>query len=170
MMENRPPLNRPLLFPEVPLLRRWHKEREEVWDAFRRRWLVLGPEEWVRQHLAHYLVNHLGYPKNRLVIEKRVGGGVDSTRMDLLVIGKEGEPLVLVECKAPQTMLSEEVWWQVSGYEMQIPAPVVAVTNGLEMEVRQRAPQGWLSLPGIPPVSAWRRRESKGTKPGLSGK
>jgi len=112
----------------------------------------------------------LGYPKNRLVIEKRVAGGVDSTRMDLLVIGKEGEPLVLVECKAPNTMLSEEVWWQVSGYEMQIPAPVVAVTNGLEMEVRQRAPQGWLSLPGIPPVSAWRRRASRGSKPGLTGK
>ena len=113
MMENWPPLNRPFLFPEVALLRRWHQEREEVWDAFRRRWLVLGPEEWVRQHLAHYLVNHLGYPKNRLVIEKRVAGGVDSTRMDLLVIGKEGEPLVLVECKSPNTMLSEEVWWQV---------------------------------------------------------
>ncbi len=162
-MENRPQLNRPFLFPEVELLRRWHQEREEVWDVFRRRWLVLGPEEWVRQQLAHYLVNHLGYPKSRLVIEKRLAGRVDSKRMDLLVIGKEGEPLVLVECKAPQTMLSEEVWWQVSGYEMQIPAPVVAITNGLEMEVRQQSPQGWLTLPGIPPVTAWIQRGTKGT-------
>jgi hypothetical protein len=98
-----------------------------------------------------------------LVIEKRLAGRVDSKRMDLLVIGKEGEPLVLVECKAPQTMLSEEVWWQVSGYEMQIPAPVVAITNGLEMEVRQQSPQGWLTLPGIPPVTAWIQRGTKGT-------
>ena len=44
MMENWPPLNRPLLFPEVALLRRWHQEREEVWDALRRRRLVLGPK------------------------------------------------------------------------------------------------------------------------------
>ncbi|NBW32789.1 MAG: type I restriction enzyme HsdR N-terminal domain-containing protein [Cytophagia bacterium] len=162
-MENRPNSNPLLLFPEVSLVRRWQRGREEVWDAFRRRWLALGPEEWVRQHLAHYMVNHLGYPKNRLVIEKRLADGVDSTRLDLLLVGKEGEPLVLVECKAPQTQLSEEVWWQVLGYGMQVPAPVVAVTNGLGMEVRQRTPQGWMNLSGIPPADAWIRK-------GLTGK
>jgi len=162
-MENRPRSYPPFLFPEVDLVRRWHQEREEVWDAFRRRWLVLGPEEWVRQQLAHYLVNYLGYPKNRLVIEKRLGVGVDSKRTDLLVVSKDGAPMVLVECKSPHTVLRGEVWWQVSGYEMQITAPVVAITNGLEMEVRQRAPQGWLTLPALPPFTAWVQRGTKGT-------
>ncbi|MFZ9680735.1 MAG: type I restriction enzyme HsdR N-terminal domain-containing protein [Bacteroidia bacterium] len=144
-----------LVFREVVLLKRWHQGQEQVWDAFRRRWLVFGPEEWVRQQLAHDLVQRLGYPKSRLVIEKRVSQGDGAPRLDLLVLSKNGEPLVLVECKAPHVPLNEEVWWQVLGYGTRIPAPVVAVTNGYSLQVRQWTTQGWVPRTELPSATAW---------------
>jgi hypothetical protein len=161
-MNNTPNGSATMVFPPVDLLKRWHQGQEQVWDAFRRRWLVFGPEEWVRQQVAHALVQQLGYPKSRLVLEKRVAAGEGATRLDLLVLSKKGEPLILVECKAPHVPLNEEVWWQVLGYGTRLPAPVVAITNGYALEVRQWSAQGWLPRPNLPPASAWVQRPSAG--------
>ena len=72
-----------------------------IWDGLRRKHVVLTPEEWVRQHVVHYLITHLGYPRGLLALERGLRYNQRQKRTDLLALDPAGQPLLLVECKAP---------------------------------------------------------------------
>jgi len=103
-----------------------------IWDFVRKKWLQLTPEEYVRQHFIHYLVLHLQYPASRISIEKGLEVVRLSKRSDIVVYNQEGQPTILVECKAPQVRLSKDTLEQASAYNLTLKAKYLCVTNGLE--------------------------------------
>ena len=103
----------------------------EIWDELRRKYVVLTPEEWVRQHVAHYLMTHLGYPRGLLSLERGHRYNQRQKRTDLVALGPDGRPLLLVECKRPTVSITPAVAQQVATYNQTMRAPYLLVTNGL---------------------------------------
>ena len=102
-----------------------------VWDGLRRKHVVLTPEEWVRQHVVHYLANHLGYPRGLLALERGLRYNKRQKRPDLLALDTAGNPLLLVECKAPTVTIDAAVAHQATTYNQTLRAPLLLLTNGL---------------------------------------
>ncbi len=102
-----------------------------IWDGLRRRHVVLTPEEWVRQHVVHYLAAHLGYPRGLLALERGLRYNQRQKRTDLLALGPSGRPLLLVECKAPAVAIDGAVARQATTYTQTVGAPLLLLTNGL---------------------------------------
>ena len=121
-----------LALPETDLRYRVEHEKWQVYDAGRRKWLVLTPEEWVRQHAVAYLVDHLGYP--RALVKSEGGQKVHgmARRFDVLAYDREGKPLLLMECKAPSVKITQGTFSQISAYNVTQRAPLLVVTNGKE--------------------------------------
>ena len=102
-----------------------------IWDGLRRKHVVLTPEEWVRQHVVHYLTDHLGYPRGLLALERGLRYNQRRKRTDLLALNQQGQPLLLVECKAPTVAITAETARQATTYNQTIGAPLLLLTNGL---------------------------------------
>ena len=103
----------------------------EIWDELRRKYVVLTPEEWVRQHVAHYLMAHLGYPRGLLSLERGHRYNQRQKRTDLVALGPAGQPLLLVECKRPTVAITPAVAQQATTYNQTMRAPILLITNGL---------------------------------------
>lgn len=103
-----------------------------IFDILRRKNVVLTPEEWVRQHFVHYLINSLGYPKSLISIERGTYYNKLQKRTDLCIYNKDGKPHLLLECKAAHVPITQEVVKQVSTYNQTIQAKYVVISNGLQ--------------------------------------
>ncbi|WP_317127478.1 type I restriction enzyme HsdR N-terminal domain-containing protein [Hymenobacter metallilatus] len=103
-----------------------------IWDVLRRRNVVLTPEEWVRQHVVHYLINHRRYPKGLLSLERAHQYNQRQKRTDLVALDSNGRPLLLVECKRPTVPITAAVAMQAATYNQTIGAPLLLLTNGLQ--------------------------------------
>ena len=91
--------------------------RTQIYDFLRRRYVTLTPEEWVRQHFTHFLVDHLGYPAALLGNEVTIDVGGVARRCDTVLYRREGgTPRLIVEYKAPDIPISERVFNQISAY------------------------------------------------------
>ena len=122
-----------LNFPESLTLHIQLKEddgQDLIFDAVRKKWLVCTPEEWVRQHAIQYLVA-LGYSIHHLQIESGLKTGFNSKRSDIIA-NIDGQPEVLVECKAPQVPLSQNTFNQAFNYNTSINAAFIWLTNGMQ--------------------------------------
>ncbi|TWP28654.1 type I restriction enzyme HsdR N-terminal domain-containing protein [Apibacter muscae] len=109
------------------------KEKCSLWyifDEVRKKWLILTPEEWVRQNVIKYLQKEKKIPKSAYLIERRIQLNNQVKRLDLLIL-KKTEPFLLVECKAPEISISEAVFEQAARYNLEIKAPYLLLTNGL---------------------------------------
>lgn len=102
-----------------------------IYDIIRRRFVVLTPEEWVRQHLVHYLIRHKACPPVQVALEKEINLYGHPQRFDVVVYSRQGNPWLLVECKAPSVPLTSRVFDQALRYNLALAAPYVAVTNGV---------------------------------------
>lgn len=103
-----------------------------IWDVLRRKQVVLTPEEWVRQHVVHYLISHRGYPKGLLSLERGLRYNQRQKRTDLVALDASGQPLLLVECKAPSVPITAAVAQQAATYNQTVGAPLLLLTNGLQ--------------------------------------
>jgi hypothetical protein len=103
-----------------------------IWDVLRRKHVVLTPEEWVRQHVVHYLINHRGYPRGLLSVERGHSYNQRQKRTDLWALGPDGRPLLLVECKRPTVPITAATASQAATYNQTIGAPLLLLTNGLQ--------------------------------------
>ncbi len=101
-----------------------------VWDIIRNKWLLLTPEEWVRQHVIYWLINELHIPKTSIVCEYPVNINGLSQRADIVVF-ENSTPSIVVECKAPEIKVDRSVFDQIGRYNSVIEAPCVIITNGL---------------------------------------
>lgn len=106
-------------------------ERVEIFDPIRKKYIVLTPEEWVRQNFVNYLVNHLNYPKSLIKLEGGLKYNTMSKRSDIVVYDRIGNPFMIVECKSTDIKLTQKVVEQISIYNLQIRAPYQVITNGL---------------------------------------
>ncbi|MBN8575342.1 MAG: type I restriction enzyme HsdR N-terminal domain-containing protein [Cyclobacteriaceae bacterium] len=109
------------------------KEQGKVWifDIIRKKYVVVTPEEWVRQHFIHYLINQLNYPKSLFQVERSLSYNKLQKRSDIVILDRTGKPWMLVECKAPTIKLTQNAFNQVAVYNMTIGARFVVVTNGM---------------------------------------
>jgi hypothetical protein len=124
-----------LIFPAHEFSIKTEKRGQLIFDRFRKRWIRLTPEEWVRQHLAMHLVNNCRVPPGLLVIEGALDYNNTKKRFDLLAYGKSGKPLLLAECKAYDIKISQDAFDQVSVYNIKLEVPYLLVTNGRELYV-----------------------------------
>ncbi len=127
---------------------------DEIWDIVRKKWLVLTPEEWVRQHYVGYLLTELEYSASSIAVEKRIDVNGNPQRFDALVY-VEGKPAILVECKAPKVALTEEVFHQACRYNIYIQAPLVVLTNGLQTIAAQINKSEVTFIPLLPRREDW---------------
>ena len=103
-----------------------------IFDRIRKKHVVLTPEETVRQHIIDYLVTEKGYPPSLISVETPLKYGRLDKRSDLLVNDRNGRPLMLVECKAPEVAITQKVFEQIAVYNHSIQAPYLMITNGLQ--------------------------------------
>ncbi len=102
-----------------------------IWDGIRRQWLVITPEEWVRQNFIRYMVEHRGVSPGHVSQEYPVQLNKTQQRADIVIFGASLEPLMLIECKCPDVEITEKVFRQAVRYNSVIKARYVVVTNGL---------------------------------------
>lgn len=126
-MNKYPELN----LPSVPLRLKEEGEHTKVFDPLRQKWVVLTPEEWVRQHFTAWLTSEFHYPA--ALTSNEIGIEVNGTRKrcDTVVFRREGTPLLIVEYKAPEIKITQDVFDQIVRYNMQLRAEYLIVSNGL---------------------------------------
>jgi hypothetical protein len=128
----------------------------EIFDFLRRRYVALTPEEWVRQHFTHFLIDHMGYPKGLVGNEVALKCGEKTLRCDSIVYSKDMHPLMIVEYKAPTVSLTQRVFSQISVYNLLLHVDYLVVSNGLQhfccrMDYEH---QTYQFLSDIPPYSS----------------
>lgn len=129
------------MFPELKYpsfnirLKESGKDKLQVFDTIRKKWLQLTPEEWVRQHVVNYLITHHQYPASLISLEKEIELNGMKKRYDVVVYTKQLKPFLIVECKAPGVELSPEVLDQVARYNLKLNVEYVFITNGLKDQV-----------------------------------
>lgn len=102
-----------------------------IFDPIRKKFIILTPEEWVRQHFVNYLTQHLGYPASRIRVESGTSYNKRAKRTDILIYDDQLEPLVLVECKAAHVAVNQSTFNQISVYNKTLKAKVLVCSNGM---------------------------------------
>jgi predicted type IV restriction endonuclease len=120
-----------LNLPEAALSLKKEEGKVYIFDIIRKKYIVLTPEEWVRQHFIHFLISDLKYPRSLFRIEGALSYNRMQKRSDILVRNREGKPWMLVECKSPAIKLTQKAFNQIAVYNMTIGATYLAVTNGM---------------------------------------
>ncbi|MFZ4521310.1 MAG: type I restriction enzyme HsdR N-terminal domain-containing protein [Bacteroidales bacterium] len=105
--------------------------KKEIFDEIRKKYVRLTPEEWVRQHFLHFMINQLGYPASLIVVEAALKYNNMLKRFDILAYRADGKPCLVVECKGPGIAITQAVFDQVAMYNMTLTVDYLAVTNGL---------------------------------------
>lgn len=118
-------------FPKNKVITRQQSGVNEIFDAVRKKWLVLTPEEWVRQNVIQFLLIEKKYPGSLIAIEKEIRLGELKKRCDIVVYNKESQPWMIIECKEMNVPLSQKTLEQVLRYHGAMPVPYLIITNGL---------------------------------------
>ncbi len=123
-----------------------------IFDNLRKKYMVLTPEEWVRQHFVAYLIDIKKYPTSLIALEKQLTINNRKKRTDILVFDKHGAHDIIVECKAPQIKITQDTFDQIARYNLKLKANYLIVTNGLahfycKMDFEQET---YVFLPDIP--------------------
>ena len=120
-----------LNLPPYPIKIQEKGEKRQIFDFLRRKWVALTPEEWVRQHFTHFLVEHKNYPQALLANEVELRIGEKRLRCDTLLYNKELRPRMIIEYKAPTIQIQQKTFDQISGYNLLLKVDYLVVSNGL---------------------------------------
>lgn len=118
-----------LQFPKNKISVRQRSGVNEIFDAIRKKWLRLLPEEWVRQNMIQYLIEK-NFPASLLSVEKEIILGELKKRCDIVVYTRNGQPFMIIECKEMNIPLSEKAIEQALRYHITLPATYLIITNG----------------------------------------
>ncbi|MDA3879720.1 MAG: type I restriction enzyme HsdR N-terminal domain-containing protein [Prolixibacteraceae bacterium] len=122
-----PILNFPPAHPKIKVI----KEKHCIFDESRKKYVALTPEEWVRQNCLIYLRDYKGFPGSLLTVEKSIKVNNREFRYDIVAYNKKTEPVLLVECKAPDVKIDQKVFDQIAVYNIRLKVPYLLVTNGM---------------------------------------
>ena len=120
-----------LNFPSYTFRFKNSENKVAIFDEIRKKFVVLTPEEWVRQHVVQYLLLEKKYPKSLINVEKLVKVNGLNKRYDIVVFQPNGEIFMLIECKAPEVVISQQTFDQIARYNLKLNAQYLMVTNGL---------------------------------------
>ena len=137
--------------PYQPKIKR-ESGKEFIFDEVRKRWVVLMPEEWVRQNFLQYLIQVKNYPASLIAIEKEIKLGELKKRFDMVVYDRNSKPWMIVECKEMNVALTKAVLDQVLRYNISLKVPYLVITNGsycMAMQLKGNAIMAIDSLPDL---------------------
>jgi hypothetical protein len=120
-----------LNFPVYSFRFKSSENKVAIFDEIRKKFILLTPEEWVRQHTIQFLLNENQYPKSYINVEKLIKINDLSKRYDVVVFQPNGEIFLLIECKAPEVPISQNTFDQIARYNLVLKAKYLMVTNGL---------------------------------------
>lgn len=121
-----------LNLPPFEIKLRGTKARPQIFDILRKKYIALTPEEWVRQHFVHFLVEHKGYPAALMANEIQLKVGEKTLRADSVLYSRELKPRMIIEYKAPHIPITQKVFDQISIYNMLLHVDYLVVSNGLQ--------------------------------------
>lgn len=121
-----------LPFPSYSFRIKSNENKNFIFDEIRKKFVVLTPEEWVRQHIIQWLLSEKKYPKSHINVEKKLIINGTLKRYDLVVFDRAGVLQILVECKAPHVAINQLVFDQIARYNLQLNARFLMITNGLQ--------------------------------------
>ena len=121
-----------LNFPKYDFRFKNSENKVYIFDVIRKKFILLQPEEWVRQHLVHNLIFDKKYPKGLINVEKQLKVNKLVKRYDVVVFNSDASIEILVECKSPKINITQTVFDQIARYNMYLKANYLFVTNGLE--------------------------------------
>ena len=122
---------KPLQFPDFKFRLKNSENKTAIFDIIRKKFIILTPEEWVRQHVVHFLIVEKKYPKSHINVEKQLTVNNLTKRYDIVVFNTDGSLFLLVECKAPEIKITQATFDQIARYNMTLKANYLMVTNGL---------------------------------------
>ena len=108
------------------------ENKVQIFDVVRKKFVQLQPEEWVRQHVIHFLVEDKKYPLSLINVEKQLTINSLKKRYDIVIFNSDGSIELLVECKAPKIKITQNTFDQIATYNLQLNANYLMVTNGLQ--------------------------------------
>jgi len=120
-----------LSLPEYQFRFRSENEKDFIFDRWRKKYVSLTPEEWVRQNFIMFLVEEKTFPASRIAVEKGLKVGKRLKRTDVVIYDITGKPQLIVECKAPEVKLSPDTFDQIIRYNISLQVHYLVVTNGL---------------------------------------
>ncbi len=121
-----------LNLPPFEIKLRGTKAQPQIFDILRKKYIALTPEEWVRQHFVHFLVEHKGYPASLMANEIQLKVGEKTLRADSVLYSRDLKPRMIIEYKAPHIPITQKVFDQISIYNMLLHVDYLVVSNGLQ--------------------------------------
>lgn len=121
-----------LNFPKYNFRFKSNENKTLIFDIIRKKFVVLTPEEWVRQHTIHFLTSEKKYPISHINVEKQLQLNDTVKRYDIVVFNKDGTIKIIVECKAPSIKTNQQTFDQIARYNLVLKSETLMVTNGLE--------------------------------------
>ena len=121
-----------LNLPPFEIKLRGTKAQPQIFDILRKKYIALTPEEWVRQHFVHFLVEHKGYPAALMANEIQLKVGEKTLRADSVLYSRDMKPRMIIEYKAPHIPITQKVFDQISIYNMLLHVDYLVVSNGLQ--------------------------------------
>ena len=120
-----------LNFPEFSFRFKNSENKISIFDNIRKKFVILQPEEWVRQHCVQYFISNKGYPKYLINVEKELIVNSLRKRYDIVVYNSNGSIHLIVECKSPKIVINQDAFDQIARYNLELNATYLMVTNGL---------------------------------------
>ena len=121
-----------LAFPSYSFRVKNSENKTTIFDVIRKKFVVLTPEEWVRQHVVNYLLSEKNYPISLINVEKMIKVNKTIKRYDIVVFNSDGSIFLLVECKSPKIKITQETFDQIARYNLVLKGNYQMVTNGLQ--------------------------------------
>jgi hypothetical protein len=118
-------------FPKQQIKIEQRKGINEIFDIIRKKWIILSPEEWVRQNILDYLLISKNYPASLIAVEKEINLGELKKRCDIVVYNRETTPWMIIECKEMNVSLSQKTLEQILRYHISLSANYLIITNGI---------------------------------------
>lgn len=118
-------------------IRQGFNSNYEIFDIFRKKYIILTPEEWVRQNFATYMVKYLNYPISRMKLEYQISLANNNYRADIVYFDKMLNPKIIVECKSTKIKINTNVFNQIALYNMALSVKYLIVTNGIDHYVAE---------------------------------
>lgn len=120
-----------LQFPTYSFRFKNSENKVAIFDEIRKKFIIITPEEWVRQHVVQFLLQEKKYPKSLINVEKLLKINDLNKRYDIVVYNPDGSIFILIECKAPEIKISQHTFDQIARYNMTLKSEYLMVTNGL---------------------------------------
>ncbi len=108
------------------------ENKVSIFDRIRKKFIILTPEEWVRQHTIHYLIEEKKYPESLINVEKLIQLNGLNKRYDIIIFNPDGSIFLIVECKSARIKITQEVFDQIARYNLALDSEYLMITNGLE--------------------------------------